>query len=90
MHRSTDIGQLPIPVQPGLDDAENIQVEQLHRTGPLLPGDPPLWLLLLLRDAPEQRLQPQVPGRDRRGVHRHYQTQTEVASFFVHLIFTRK
>ena len=56
LHRSTEIGQLPIPEQPGLDGAEEVQVEQLHRTGPLLPGDPPLWLHLLLRDAPELRL----------------------------------
>ena len=81
LHRSTEIGHRPIPEQPGLDGAKGVQVEQLHRTGPLLPGEPPLQLLLLLRDAPERRLQPQVPGRDRRGVHRHYQTQTEVASY---------
>ena len=83
LHRLTEIGHRPIPEQPGLDGAKGVQVEQLHRTGPLLPGEPPLRLLLLLRDAPEQRLQPQVPGRDRRGVHRHIQIQTEVASYFI-------
>ena len=82
LHRSTEIGHRPIPEQPGLDSTKGVQVEQLHRTGPLLPGDHPNRLHLLLRDAPEHRLQPQVPGRDRRGVHRHYQTQTEVTSFY--------
>ena len=89
MHRSTEIGHRPIPEQPGLDGAKGVQVEQLHCTGPLLPGDPPHRLYLLLRDAPERRLQPQVPGQDRRGVHRRYQSLTEVASFS-RLSFTRK
>ena len=79
MHRSTEIGHCPIPEQPGLDGAKGVQVEQLHRTGPLLPGEPSR-LLQLLRDAPEHRLQPQVPGRDRRGVHHHSQIRTEVVS----------
>ena len=56
LHRSTTkIGHRPIPEQPGLDGAKGVQVEQLHRTGPLLPGDPPLWLHLLLRGVPELR-----------------------------------
>ena len=56
LHRSTEIGHRPIPEQPGLDGAKGVQVEQLHRIGPLLPGDPPLRLHLLLRVAPEFRL----------------------------------
>ena len=68
MHRlTTEIGHRPIPEQPGLDGTKGVQVKQLHRIGPLLPGEPS-WLLQLLRDAPEHCLQPQVPGRDRRGV----------------------
>ena len=82
LHRLTDyeIGHRPIPEQAGLDGFKGVQVKQLHRIGPLLPGEPSR-LLLLLRNAPEHRLQPQVPGRDRCGVHRHYQIQTEVASY---------
>ena len=81
LHRLTDyeIGHRPIPEQAGLDGFKGVQVKQLHRIGPLLPGEPSR-LLQLLRNAPEHRLQPQVPGRDRRGVHRHSQIQTEVAS----------
>ena len=78
----TEIGHHPIPEQAGLDGVKGVQVKQLHRIGPLLPGEPSR-LLQLHRGAPEHRLQPQVPGQDRRGVHRHYQTQTEVASFMV-------
>ena len=54
LHRSTEIGLCPIPEQPGLDGAKGVQVEQLHRIGPLLPGEPPLWHLLL-RGVPELR-----------------------------------
>ena len=81
-------GHRPIPEQAGLDGIKGVQVKQLHRIGPLLPGEPSR-LLQLLRDAPEHRLQPQVPGRDRCGVHRFYQTPTEVASL-IRLSFTRK
>ena len=73
-------GHHPIPEQAGLDGFKGVQVKQLHRIGPLLPGEPSR-LLQLLRDAPEHHLQPQVPGCDRRGVHRHSQIQTEVASY---------
>ena len=52
LHRLTKIGHRPIPEQPGLDGAKGVQVEQLHRIGPLLPGEPPLWHLLL-RGVPE-------------------------------------
>ena len=76
----TEIGHRPIPEQAGLDGVKGVQVKQLHRIGPLLPGEPSR-LLQLLRDAPEHRLQPQVTGGDRHGVHCHYQTQTEVANF---------
>ena len=57
LHRLTDneIGHRPIPEQPGLDGAKGVQVEQLHHTGPLLPGDPPLGIHLLLRGVPELR-----------------------------------
>ena len=89
LHRLTEIGHRPIPEHPGLDSAKGVQVKQLHRIGPLLPGEPSR-LLLLLRDAPEHRLQPQVPGRDRRGVHRHYQIQTEVASLLFVKFYTNQ
>ena len=89
MHRLTEIGHRPIPEQPGLDGAKGVQVKQLHRIGPLLPGEPSR-LLQLLRDAPEHRLQPQVPGRDRRGVHRHSQIQTEVASLLFVKFYTNR
>ena len=45
LHRSTEIGHRPIPEQPGLDGAKGVQVEQLHRIGPLLPGEPPLRII---------------------------------------------
>ena len=91
LHRLTDyeIGHRPIPEQAGLDGFKGVQVKQLHRIGPLLPGEPSR-LLQLLRDAPEHRLQSQVPGRDRRGVHRHSQIQTEVASLLFVKFYTNK
>ena len=89
LHRLTEIGHRPIPEQPGLDGAKGVQVKQLHRIGPLLPGEPS-WLLQLLRDAPEHRQQPQVPGQDRRGVHRHSQIQTEVVSLLFIKFYTNQ
>ena len=91
LHRLTDyeIGHCPIPEQAGLDGVKGVQVKQLHHIGPLLPGEPSR-LLQLLRDAPEQRLQPQVPGRDHRRVHRHSQIQTEVASLLFVKFYTNQ
>ena len=81
LHRLTEIGHRPIPEQPGLDGAKGVQVKQLHRIGPLLPGEPSR-LLQLLRDVPEHRLQPQVPGRDRHGVHRHSKSRQKLRAYY--------
>ena len=68
LHRLTDyeIGHRPIPEQAGLDGFKGVQVKQLHRIGPLLPGEPSR-LLQLLRDDLVLALEAAGDAQERRG-----------------------